>query len=120
MSDLIGPTGCRNIKYLSGKSDEDSFLTQSDMSKGHWSLLMSCYHSGACDDDCDEAAKYFEIKDDEGYVSAVNYLIDAGIDRDKLVINDCHPDTYENLESETVLKYYLWMLSGDIQDAKND
>lgn len=42
MNDLITPVGTRIYHTLSGNHDEDYFLTQEDMSKGHWELLMSC------------------------------------------------------------------------------
>lgn len=121
-SELVGKTGCRNIKTLSGNHDEDIFLTKDDMSASHWELLMGCYHQGQCDDDTEEAAKYFEITD---YVKAVNYLIDCGIERERFLFEGVkYPDrakTRDEIRDESaVLQYYLWILSGDIQDNQEE
>ena len=70
-------------------------------------ILMSCHHSGSCDNDCDNAADYFEVEDIQ---VANKYLIDCGIE----------DSTFEVENGEQVVKmYYLWMLSGDIQDIND-
>lgn len=89
--------------FLSGDHDEDYFLTSSDMSSFHWDMLLSCYHQGACDDDTLEAARYFEITDEE---KAREYLLAAGIEPEKLE------------DSTSLAQFYLWVLSGDIQDRE--
>jgi hypothetical protein len=115
MSDLIGSTNCRNIKYLSGNHDDDYFLSKSDMTPSHWSLLMGCHHSGACDDDAAEAAKYFEITD---YDKAKEYLIGCGIEEETFSeLYDDEDDESEMVNNEdAILRYYLWTLAGDIQE----
>ena len=48
-------------KYkLSGDRDHDQFLDKNDLGE-HFEILMSCYHQGQCDDDCENALEYFEI-----------------------------------------------------------
>jgi hypothetical protein len=114
MSSLI-LNGTRIYHTLSGDHDEDYFLNESDMSQEHWALLMSCHHQGACDEDAEEAAKYFEIKD---YVKAVNWLIDAGIERDRFLVDGTERCTSRDQikDEDAVLQYYLWLLAGDIQE----
>ena len=86
---------------LIGDHDEDYFLTKDNLGAFHWEMLLGCYHQGQCDDDCIEAAKFFDIKD---YEKAKRYLEECGASE-------------ENIENdEDVLVYYLWMLSGNIQD----
>jgi hypothetical protein len=101
LSELVTPVGTRIFHTLTGRHDEDMFLTVSDMSSAHWELLMGCYHTGECDDDCEEAAKYFELQD---YSTAKSYLTGCGIEKEGLQ------------DDESILKYYLWWLSGDIQE----
>lgn len=112
MSALI-LNGTRVQHYLSGDHDSDYFKTEDDMSESHWDLLMSCHHRGSCDDDTEEAARYFEIKD---YKAAFKYLVDAGIERENLLDED---DKRRKDESK-ILQYYLWILAGDIQDRMKD
>lgn len=51
---LVGPTGCRNIRYLSGDHEQDVFLTPEEVGAKHWELLIGCHHQGQCDDDVEE------------------------------------------------------------------
>lgn len=89
-------------KYsLSGRLDEDMFLTEGNMSKEHWEMLMGCYHQGRCDDDTLAALEYFEIKDIE---VALECLQETGL------------DDMESKDNEELSQYYLWILSGDIQN----
>lgn len=92
---------------LTGYHDEDYFLTVNDMPTPHWEALESCYHQGQCDEDCEFAKKYFDIKD---YALTVNYLIDCGIERERFF------DVYDDIDEDAVLSYYLWMLSGDFHE----
>jgi hypothetical protein len=100
LAELIGPTKCRIIHYLSGDHHFDLF-GKLNMSNSHFELLMACHHQGVCDDDCEEASKYFEI---ENYETAKKYLLDCGIEEESIG------------DDEAILKYYLWILSGDIQE----
>ena len=104
-NDLIR-NGTKLQHYLSGNRDEDRFLTQDDMSHGHWSLLMGCYHQGQCNDDCEEAAQYFEVKDFE---AIRNDLSEYGAWDDEELSDD-----------DANLKRYLWILSADIQDEQTN
>ena len=114
--DLISETNTRYICYLSGDHDTDMFLTKSDMSESHWQLLMGCYHPGACDDDAAEASLYFDFKGDSS--KALRYLIDCG----------CEPEQFEDINDEyttgknedAILRHYLWMISGDIQEYSSE
>lgn len=119
LSDLVTLVGTKIYHTLSGDHDEDYFLTQDDMSEGHWEMLMSCHHQGQCDDDCSEASKYFEIKD---YDSAKNYLVGCGIEEEKFLelYDDEDEDSKMVNNEDTILNYYLWMLSGDIQERSDD
>lgn len=110
MNDLI-LNGTRRYVTLSGDHDEDYFLTSEDMSQGHWQLLMGCHHTGQCDDDTEEAALYFEIKD---YKAALNYLVSTGIEKEQFLDDDEEQDDHE------ILKYYLWMIAGDIQERTTE
>lgn len=105
--------GTRKQHYLTGDHDEDYFIGPDDMSLSHWQLLMGCYHQGQCHDDCEEAAKYFEIKD---YKKAFNYLVECGIERDTFLDSD---DKRRKDESK-ILEYYLWILAGDIKERLKD
>jgi hypothetical protein len=96
------------IFMLTGNMDEDSFLTAQDMPSENWNALMSCHHSGQCDDDVDFAARLFEIED---FGSALDYIVSAGLEKDEFV-NDC------GMDEERVLMYYLWILAGNIQDME--
>lgn len=98
---LIGPTGCRQIRYLSGNHDEDVFLRPCDLGNAHWNLLMGCHHQGACDDDVEEASRYFELHD---FKKARAYVQDTGATLD------------DPNDEEEILRVYLWILSGDIQE----
>lgn len=115
MSNLINKDGTRKIQVLSGDHDEDYFLTKNDMSESHWTMLMSCHHQGQCDEDTSEAIKYFHIEDE---LKALNYLIECGIERDRFLDDDELPIDHDDqvIDSEAVYMYYLWMLSGDIQE----
>jgi len=90
-----------SVYNLTGERDHDQFIDRNDMSVEHWDLLMSCSHSGECDNDVEFATHSFEIKD---YKAAKNYLIESGIDEDNLNNDDA------------VLSYYLWCIAGDIQE----
>jgi hypothetical protein len=94
------------VFYLTGNHDEDFFLTVDDMPKENWDALMSCYHSGACDDDVDYASKYFEITD---FQSAFNYIVECGLEKEEFMNNS-------KLDEERIIAYYLWILSADIQE----
>ena len=109
--------GTRVMHTLTGNYDEDVFLTKDDMGEKHWELLMGCYHQGQCDEDTEEAAKYFQFKNDQGYVDAVNYLIDCGIESEKFLEDEEEDVSYGNIaDDDLVMQYYLWMLSADIQE----
>ena len=120
---LINKDGTRKkIHVLTGDHDQDYFLTQEDMSEDHWNMLMSCHHQGRCDDDCEEAVKYFHI---ENEIRAVNYLIECGIERERFLIDGIeYPERVTSVDQirdrEAVEKYYLWILSGDIQERSDD
>lgn len=87
-------------KYiLSGDHDNDMFLTDKDMNSVQWDILMGCSHQGQCDEDCEYAMEYFEIKDID---SAREYVNSFGLDIEQ--------------DDETITSYYLWMVSGDIQE----
>ena len=105
---LVNSVGTRDIRYLSGDIDNDRFLTKNDLGESHYDLLMNCYHQGQCDDDVSEASKYFEIKD---YDKAREYLSNTGLYHDFLNEDD-------EIDEEKILEYYLWVLSGDIQDTE--
>jgi len=115
LSDLITPVGTRIYHTLSGNHDEDYLLSKEEMSESHWELLMSCHHQGECDSDTEEASNYFDIKD---YDEAKEYLISCGIDDEKLLeLYDYEDEDSEMVNNEeAILKYYLWMLSGNIQE----
>jgi hypothetical protein len=78
-------------------------------------MLMSCYHSGSCDAECEDASRHFDIED---YFEARDYLVGCGIEWEKF-----HPDATDeddgDLDSEAVLMYYLWILAGDIHDMES-
>lgn len=103
---------------LSGNHDEDYFLTEDDLGE-HFELLDACHHQGQCDDDVNEAKKYFSIKD---MVSATNYLIGCGIERDRFGIKSKGyvKKLKEIGDLDAVYMYYLWMLSGDIQERMEE
>ncbi len=112
--------GTRKYHTFSGDHDNDYFEGEDDMSPSHWELLMGCHHQGSCDNDTEEASKYFEIED---YIKAVNYLIDCGIERERFLGEESEIKYPQNVTSEdqiedrdAVLTYYLWVLAGDIQE----
>jgi hypothetical protein len=91
---------------LSGDHDEDLFLTHKDMHEDNWAALMCCYHQGPCDSDVKNAEEFFDVRSIE---KAKNYLISCGVEREKL-------NTFSSVKF-----YYLWILSGDIQEEiKNE
>ena len=110
MSELIR-CGTRVYYTLSGEIDDDSFLTSKDMSESHWNLLMNCHHSGQCDEDAQQACGYFEIAN---YDKALEYLLDCGIESDRF------KDDEGERDDDAVIMYYLWMLSGDIQELEEE
>lgn len=66
------------MKYsFSGNRDHDLFDTKEDMGAVLWDILMSCHHSGSCDDDCNTALDYFVIDDVK---AAREYIDSVGID----------------------------------------
>jgi hypothetical protein len=104
---------------LSGYHEEDYFLEPSDMTEDQWNTLMSCHHQGACDDDAEFATKQFLIKD---LVKAVNYVIDCGVERERFGVatKERVKDLKEIGDTHAVQIYYLWILSGDIQERMNE
>lgn len=122
MNDLIDVTGCRKMFTLSELGhDDDYFLKREDMSEAHWNLLMACHHQGRCDEDTEEAAKYFQFPSDDAIVKACEYLIECGVESERFLIDDDEPVSYENIEDDdVVMQYYLWMLAGDIQRRSDD
>lgn len=112
-NELITKTGTRIIHYLSGNHDQDSFLDRTCMSNAHFDLLMGCYHQGDCEEDCEEASKYFEITD---YEAARDYLISTGLDHDFLEEDDYGDPIEDSLDEPKILLYYLWLIAGDIKE----
>jgi len=98
--------------YLSGNHDDDYFLSQDDMSEELWDVLMSCHHQGQCDDDCSNASSYFEIKD---ILKAKEYVLNCGVDEDSLI-----DDSEDHADEELIFNYYIWLLSGDIQERGDE
>ena len=91
----------RGTVVLSGHFDRDGELTKKSIGAFHWSMLMGCHHQGSCDEDAAEAARFFDITD---LNNARDELEGYGIDGDCLV------------EDEDVCLYYLWTLSGNLQE----
>lgn len=92
-----------NKYVLSGHRDTDLFLTDNDMNSVQWGILMSCSHVGQCDDDCEYAMKHFKVNDIE---SACEYVNSFGLNISQ--------------DDETIVSYYLWMISGDIQEYQKE
>jgi hypothetical protein len=99
--------GKKNLVSLSGNHDLDLLLTKNDMSISHWNLLMKCYHNGQCYSDVKLAKQYFHIEHEN---KALQYLLNCGIERDKFI------DDNGDINSSNIELYYLWLLSGDIQE----
>ena len=111
--------GTRVMCTLSGNYDEDIFLTKEDMGESHWELLMGCYHQGQCEEDTEEAARYFQFPSDEALVNACQYIVGCGIESERFTGKDLssYGITYDDITDEdAVMQYYLWMLSADIQE----
>lgn len=108
-------------KYeLSVDMSQDMFLGELELGENHWSMLMGCYHQGQCENDAKEALEVFNIAD---YNKAFDYIESCGIEMDDFYTVDEDDFFIESGESETVTldeekvgMYYLWMLSGNIQD----
>ena len=112
--DLITPVNTRIIYYLSGDHDQDLFGDiKNEMSESHYELLMGCYHVGQCYEDCVEAAQYFDFPSYQAYENALNYLLECGIEKETFETDLEYYTTPYN--PDTILQYYLWILSGDIQ-----
>ena len=97
--------------YLSGDHDQDYFLSKSDLGDDLWDILLSCYHQGACDDDCQAASYYFDIED---YTKAYDYLSSTGIEMDDFLDSD------HQIDSDRVFLYYIWMIAGDISEREGE
>lgn len=95
---------------LSGDRDHDQFLTSDDMNELQYETLMSCYHQGQCHGDTLAASEIIGIED---YDKALEYLLDIGLDEDKFKYDDGTNDEDE------ILLYYLWIISGDIQELED-
>lgn len=94
----------KSIYRLSGERDRDRFLSASDMSQLHWDLLMGCHHQGSCDDDVEEASRYFEILDPE---------------KVRLDLKEFGAwSAVELSDDDANLRRYLWTLAGDIQEEQ--
>lgn len=75
--------------------------TLADFSSSHQEILLSCNHSGSCDEDCSFAAQYFDC---DNYPEIREYLLESGIEE-------------KNLKSDKdCLEFLLWIVSGDIQE----
>lgn len=96
---------------LSGDHDLDMLLSANEVGHDSWQILMGCYHQGSCDDDCEFATRFFDLKD---YDKAYDYLECCGIEMDDFLDKDGEKN------EDRVLLYYLWILSGDIQKFQNE
>ncbi len=92
--------GTRILHYL---TVGDMYPTKDEMSEGHWDMLEACHHRGACDEDVEEAARYFEVKD---YQILKEHLKEYGA-----------WDEIELSDDDANLKRYLWLLSGDMHES---